>query len=32
MRPQDLIQYWIQQNADKEQIDHITGKDVKTWK
>lgn len=32
MREKQLIQYWLQQGADMEQIRHILGKDIKTWK
>lgn len=32
MRTKDLIIYLALQNEDKQQIDHITGKEVQKWK
>lgn len=32
MRTKDLIIYWTLQNADRQQIDHITCKEVQKWK
>jgi hypothetical protein len=31
-RLNQLIQYWIQQGADMEQINHILGINTQTWK
>lgn len=31
-REKQLIQYWLAQGADMEQINHILGINIQTWK